>query len=137
MYSRFRVNDWTCAVAAILSVSAIATAQQEARKPQAVLQALSPTDDVIRLFNGQDMSRLYTRLDDTKYDDPRGVFTIHDGLLHISGDGFGGVITKDAYRDYRLRQHHLVLDGRPPLVASGEFTSERDFVAKTWDAWLG
>jgi glutamate-ammonia-ligase adenylyltransferase len=48
-----------------------------------------------------------------------------------------GEALQDAYRDYRLRQHHLVLDGRPPLVAAGEFTTERDFVAKTWDAWLG
>lgn len=48
-----------------------------------------------------------------------------------------GEALQDAYRAYRLRQHHLVLDGRPPLVAAGEFTAQREFVAKTWDAWLG
>ncbi|RZV39190.1 MAG: bifunctional [glutamate--ammonia ligase]-adenylyl-L-tyrosine phosphorylase/[glutamate--ammonia-ligase] adenylyltransferase [Chromatiales bacterium] len=44
---------------------------------------------------------------------------------------------QDAYRGYRLRQHHLVLDDQPPLVAAGEFEEERAFVAKTWDDWLG
>ncbi len=47
-----------------------------------------------------------------------------------------GDALQDAYRDYRLRYHHLVLDDRPPLVGQGEFTAQREFVAKTWDAWL-
>ena len=48
-----------------------------------------------------------------------------------------GNALQDAYRDYRLRQHHLVLDGRPPLVGVDEFAAQREFVAKTWDEWLG
>ena len=48
-----------------------------------------------------------------------------------------GRALQDAYRSYRLRQHHLVLDDQPPLVAAGEFEEERAFVAKTWDDWLG
>jgi len=48
-----------------------------------------------------------------------------------------GNALQDAYRGYRLRQHHLVLDHQPPLVAAGEFEQEREFVAKTWDDWLG
>ena len=44
---------------------------------------------------------------------------------------------QDAYRDYRLRQHHLVLDGSPPLVPIDDFATQREFVAKTWDEWLG
>ncbi len=63
---------------------------------------ISPTDGVIKLFNGKDLSGLYTFLRDTKYEDPRKVFTVHDGLLHISGDGWGGVITKKEYRDYHM-----------------------------------
>lgn len=69
-------------------------------------EAVAPTDGPIVLFNGKDMGMLYTRLRDTKDKqkdkDPRGVFTVHDGMLHISGDGFGGVVTKQAYRDYHL-----------------------------------
>jgi glutamate-ammonia-ligase adenylyltransferase len=47
------------------------------------------------------------------------------------GDGL-----QDAYRDYRLRQHHLVLDDRTPIVSQDEFHAQREFVAKIWDEWL-
>jgi len=47
-----------------------------------------------------------------------------------------GDALQDAYRAYRLRQHHLVLDDRLPLVEEGDFVQERTFVAKTWDDWL-
>ncbi|QEH39265.1 hypothetical protein OJF2_78800 (plasmid) [Aquisphaera giovannonii] len=57
----------------------------------------------IRLFNGKDLSGLTTWLKDTGHADPRGVFRVTaDGLLHISGDGFGYVATDRAYRDYRV-----------------------------------
>jgi hypothetical protein len=58
--------------------------------------------EVIRLLNGKDLSGLSTWLKDTKHDDPRRVFRVEDGLLHISGDGFGYVASDKAYRDYRL-----------------------------------
>ena len=44
---------------------------------------------------------------------------------------------QDAYRDYRLRSHHLGLDDQSALVAQEEFTGRRAYVAKTWDEWLG
>jgi len=72
--------------------------QGEDRKEEPV----SPKDGVIRLFNGKDLSGLHTWLKDTKREDPRKVFTAHDGLLHISGDGYGYVATDKAYRDYHL-----------------------------------
>jgi hypothetical protein len=65
-------------------------------------EPVSPKDGVIRLFNGKDLTGLHTWLKDTKRKDPRKVFTVHDGLLHVSGDGFGYVATGKAYRDYRL-----------------------------------
>ena len=58
--------------------------------------------EVIRLFNGKDLSGLTTWLKDTKRDDPRRVFRVTDGVLQITGDGFGYVATEKAYRDYRL-----------------------------------
>jgi hypothetical protein len=57
---------------------------------------------VIRLFNGKDLTGLSTWLEDTKRDDPRRVFRVTDGRLHVTGDGFGYVATDRAYRDYRL-----------------------------------
>jgi len=43
---------------------------------------------------------------------------------------------QDCYRSYRLRQHHLVLDGQPPLAGAAEFREERGFVTSIWDQWL-
>ena len=47
-----------------------------------------------------------------------------------------GDALQDAYRDYRLRLHHLVLDDRQPLVRADDFAEQRAIVVKTWDAWL-
>jgi hypothetical protein len=58
--------------------------------------------EVIRLFNGKDLSGLSTWLKDTKQADPRRVFRVSDGQLHITGDGFGYVRTTKDYRDYRV-----------------------------------
>ncbi|MDC0935078.1 hypothetical protein OAS39_02245 [Pirellulales bacterium] len=52
--------------------------------------AVAPKDGVIQLFNGKDLTGLYTWLADTKYEDPRGVFSVKDGKLHITGNGWGG-----------------------------------------------
>jgi hypothetical protein len=67
--------------------------------------AISPKETVIKLFDGKSLEGLYTFLRDTKYDDPRQVFRVTDGLLHITGDGLGCLTTKQEYRDY-----HLVLE---------------------------
>lgn len=56
----------------------------------------------IQLFNGKDLSGFTTWLRDTKTEDPRRVFRVTDGLLHVTGDGFGYAATDKAYRDYRL-----------------------------------
>jgi hypothetical protein len=57
---------------------------------------------IIPLFNGKDLSGLSTWLKDTKREDPRKVFRVTDGQIHISGDGFGYVGTTQAYQDYHL-----------------------------------
>jgi 3-keto-disaccharide hydrolase len=63
-------------------------------------------DGTIKLFNGKDFSGW------TIYIDPRGrysadangdrVFTAEDGVIHVSGEKFGGLTTKDEYENYRL-----------------------------------
>jgi hypothetical protein len=55
-----------------------------------------------RLFNGKDLTGLYPWLRDTKDKDPRKVFSVHDGMIHVSGDGFGYLATADEWRDYHL-----------------------------------
>jgi hypothetical protein len=63
---------------------------------------ITPHDGVIRLFNGKNFDGLYTWLRDNKFDDPLNVFRISDGMLQITGEQLGAVITKDEYRDYHL-----------------------------------
>ncbi|MGE3819710.1 MAG: DUF1080 domain-containing protein [Isosphaeraceae bacterium] len=53
-------------------------------------------------FNGKDLTGFYPYTRDHKYEDPKKVFTVHDGLLHISGEEFGGVATCGNFRDYHL-----------------------------------
>ena len=56
----------------------------------------------IKLFNGKDLTGLTTWLKDTKRDDSRKVFTVQNGILHLSGDGFGYAATDKEYKDYHL-----------------------------------
>lgn len=65
------------------------------------LQPVTPTK-VMPLFNGKDLTGLTTWLKDTKREDPRRVFRVTDGQLHITGDGFGYLATAEDYENYRL-----------------------------------
>jgi len=66
------------------------------------VKAIVPTE-TIPLLNGKDLSHWYTWLSDDLDKDPRHVFTLQpDGTLRISGDGYGGLTTKNEYKDYHL-----------------------------------
>lgn len=56
----------------------------------------------VGLFNGKDLSGWTTWLGDSKREDPRGVYSVRDGMIRISGDGFGYLATEKSYQDYRL-----------------------------------
>jgi hypothetical protein len=60
------------------------------------------TGEPIFQFNGKDLSGFYTFLHVHKYADPSKVFTVHDGMIHISGEEFGGLTTRDEFHDYHL-----------------------------------
>jgi hypothetical protein len=53
-------------------------------------------------FNGKDLDGWYTFLHGEKYEDPNKVFSVQDGMLRISGQGFGGITTKQTFKDYHL-----------------------------------
>ena len=40
---------------------------------------------------------------------------------------------QEIYRNLRLRNHRLALNGEPSLVPAGEFQEERAFVSAIWD----
>ena len=65
-------------------------------------EAIKPTDGVVKLFNGRNLEGFYTWTRGTTYSDVKKNFTVKDGMIHVLGDGFGGLITNDAYRDYHL-----------------------------------
>jgi hypothetical protein len=57
----------------------------------------------VALFDGKDIARWYTFLRDHGKDkDPNGNFTVRDGILRISGQDFGALITRDAYANYEV-----------------------------------
>ena len=62
---------------------------------------VTPTQDV-RLFNGKDLTGLTTWLKKTKREDPNKVFTVKDGIIHVSGDDNGYLATDKEYQDYHL-----------------------------------
>ena len=82
----------------VLTFVLIAVAASSAR----AADPITPTD-VIKLLDGGDLSKhWYVWLKDSQHDDPKKVFTVAGGMLHISGDGLGCIATKEAYRDYHL-----------------------------------
>lgn len=83
---------------------ALAAPLLRAAEPQ--VEPVVPTKPINLLT--KDLSHWYTWLDDVGYEDPRGVFTMQDdGILRISGDGFGGLTTHKEFADY-----HLVMEYR-------------------------
>lgn len=82
-----------------LATSFLSTAlAAETTKPTPIVP-----DKPISLLAGDLKQHWYSWLTDDGHEDPRGVFTLQpDGTLHISGDGFGGLITRQEYADYYL-----------------------------------
>lgn len=57
----------------------------------------------IPLFNGKNLKGWYTFLKDRGRDnDPKKVFTVSDGMLHISGEEWGCITTNKEYENYTL-----------------------------------
>jgi hypothetical protein len=55
----------------------------------------------IRLFNGKNLKNWVFHLKDPAID-PATVFTVQNGVIHIKGDPFGYMRTKESYSDYKL-----------------------------------
>jgi hypothetical protein len=60
-------------------------------------------EGTIHLFNGKDLTNFYTYLrGHGKNNDPEKVFTVHDGMVHVSGKVFGCFITEKEFDNYHL-----------------------------------
>jgi hypothetical protein len=58
--------------------------------------------NVIRLFNGTNFSGLYTFLKETKREDPRGIFSVTNGMIRVTGLGLGYLATTEEFKDFEL-----------------------------------
>jgi hypothetical protein len=58
-------------------------------------------------FNGEDLTGFYTYLKDNAYEDPKGVFSVVDGEIRITGEEWGGITTREEFEDY-----HLIIEWR-------------------------
>ena len=73
--------------------------------PQATFSQSAPggKSAPIKLFNGKDLKGWYTFLKGRgKNNDPLNVFTVKDGMLHISGEEWGCITTKKEFENYKL-----------------------------------
>jgi len=73
----------------------------------AAAQTAIQPDKVIQLFDGKSLDNFYTWLVDSHREDPLRVITVVDQVdgapaIRISGEKWGGLVTREAYRDYRL-----------------------------------
>lgn len=57
----------------------------------------------IQLFDGESLNGWYTFLQPRGKDaDPKGVFTVRDGMIRISGEEWGCITTEEEYSHYRI-----------------------------------
>ena len=67
------------------------------------LSADVETDKSRPLFNGQNLSGFYTFLEGHgKNNDPDKVFSVADGVIRVSGQGFGYLATEREFENYHL-----------------------------------
>ena len=97
---KHHTRPWT--MAGILTIAALSLALTAV----VVVSADKNKGQTIRLFKGKDLANFYTYLPKHKYDDPNQVFTIvqEDGApaIRVSGQDFGGFITRQEYANYHL-----------------------------------
>lgn len=84
----------TCASAGIYGQS-----RQKNTKSQQARRIEKTTN--IQLFNGKDLSNWVLQLRDPDVD-PASVFTVRNGIIHITGNPFGYMRTRDSYSEYKL-----------------------------------
>jgi hypothetical protein len=66
--------------------------------------SIPPHGKLVALFNGKNLTGFDTLLEKQGINsDPNRVFQVENGVLHISGQEFGGLVTQKEYGNYYLR----------------------------------
>lgn len=82
-----------------VSVSTVRGGEQEGNSPN--LPKKVETKSKIALFNGKNLDGWYPFIRDRgKNTDPKGVFTVRDRLLRVSGEEYGCITTNDEFENY-------------------------------------
>lgn len=91
-----------------------------ARSVASSCMASSPRE----LFNGKDLSGWYTYLNGRgKNCDPKNVFSVKDGVIHITGEEWGSLITEEEFADYRLTVEYRFTGQKFPSKAKAALDS--------------
>jgi hypothetical protein len=85
----------------LVAVALPACASGQAPSAKSTMSVV-PQDGVIKVFDGKSLAGFDTWLQDSKLEDPRRVFQIVDGVLRVSGDGMGAVITEQSFENYYM-----------------------------------
>ena len=64
--------------------------------------AIEPLGNVVRPFNGRDLSGFTTWLRTSDRRESEDNYSVENGMIHISGEGMGYLATVDSYRNYHL-----------------------------------
>lgn len=66
-------------------------------------QSSLSTSPNLSLFNGKDLGGWYSFIKGRgKNIDPLNVFSVNEGMIHISGEEYGSIVTEGEYENYRL-----------------------------------
>jgi hypothetical protein len=95
---KMKTNQLTAALIITLLIPGVIKAQTDATKN---LNKVKSENENIQLFNGKDLSNWVFFLKDQAVD-PATVFSVQNGVIHISGNPFGYMRTKESYSDYKL-----------------------------------
>jgi hypothetical protein len=82
----------------LLAIQNSSSAQSKAKNNK---KTENKESEKIMLFNNKDLSNWVFKLKDASVD-PSRVFSVQNGVIHITGNPFGYMRTKDAYSDYKL-----------------------------------
>ena len=92
---------------------------------------------LVQLFNGQNFTGFEILLKEHGINnDPNKVFRIEDGVLHITGEEFGGLVTKKQYANYYLRAEFRWGEKTyPPRVGTARDSGIQYNVTGTLKVW--
>ncbi len=91
-----------CLAIASLAISSVEASAQTVKDRGAAAGCSSPAT-ARSLFNGKDLTGWHTFLRGRgKNVDPKGVFSVTNGVIRITGEEWGGLVSEEVFSNYRL-----------------------------------